>query len=248
MNLENPAGTRGGRSIALLDELRWEERRAAVSWVASIIGHMIGTPLNVIAGRAAMIRAEQGASAAATANVSRIEAQVEKLTHRLRQFIDYLSVPEPAAVTCSVHALVREAISAYELVARERGIVVALRPEKLPETTVERTSTLVALSGLLSLAIRAVDCGSTLELAVDQLGEARVAVALLVPGLVLPQLGFDRLEPPSELANDDPLVAERIQVLSLCSAIVRRHGGRLEVIPGTPVGSALRLECPTGRA
>lgn len=244
MHPENPRVAGTSPPTALLDEARWEERRAAVSWVASIIVHMIGTPLNVIAGRAAMIRAESGA-AAATENAARIEAQVEKLAHRLRQFIDYLSLPEPGRQMQPIDALVHEAISIYEPMARERRILLVVRPERLPRTRVERVSSLIGLTGLLSLAIRAAARETTLRLVVDQASERRVALALFVPGLVLPPLGLAQLQPPSSLGDEDPSVAERIRLLHLFSAVVRRQGGRLEVMPDPPAGSVLRMECPT---
>jgi signal transduction histidine kinase len=244
MNLGNPEGS---QAAALLDELRWEERRRAVSWVASVVAHMIGTPLNVIAGRAAMIRAEPGATAT-EANASRIEAQVEKLAHRLRQFIDGLEPLEPGPDMQPVGALVREAVSAYGSVARDRGLSLVVRPERLPETPVERTSTLVGLTALLSLAIRSAAAGAMIEVAVDELAERTAAIALFVPGLVLPQVELDRLEPPTPLADGDRRVVELIQVLSLCGALVRRYGGRLALIPGTPAGSSIRLQCPSGAA
>jgi signal transduction histidine kinase len=242
----NPDSSWGNEAAAaLLDELRWEERRRAVSWVASIIAHMLGTPLNVIAGRAAMIRAEPGATAT-EANAGRIEAQVEKLAHRLRQFLACLEPPERAPDMQPVGALVRDAASVYGPVARGRGLTLAVRPEKLPETPVERTSTLIALTGLLSLAIRAADAGTTVELAVDELAKGAVAIALFVPGLQLPQVELDRLEPPA--LPEDLQVAERVQTLSFCGAVVRRYGGRLELIPGASVGSVVRLQCPSGVA
>src|SRR5688500_10143930 len=82
------------RLLALLDELRQAERRAAISRVASVIGHLIGTPLNVIAGRAALIRANPSPEAALE-NAQRIEQQVERLALRIRRLIDYLTAPEP---------------------------------------------------------------------------------------------------------------------------------------------------------
>jgi signal transduction histidine kinase len=244
MNSDNGSGK---QAAALLEQVRWEERRRAVSWVAGVVGHMIGTPLNVIAGRAAMIRLEAGVPAAA-ANATRIEAQVEKVAHRLRRFLDHLSPSEAEPDMGPVDALVRDAVAAYRPVAQDRGLALAMRDDGLPDTPVERASTLVALTGLLSLALRAATPGTTIELAVDELSAGAVAVSLWVPGLVLPQVGFDRLEPPTQIADEDSGLAERIQVLSLWGAVVRRHGGHLEVMPGAPGGSVIRLACPPGVA
>ena len=61
--------------LVLLDRLRQAERLAVSSRVASVIGHLIGTPLNVIAGRAALIRANPS-DESTIENARRIEEQV----------------------------------------------------------------------------------------------------------------------------------------------------------------------------
>src|SRR5690606_16565407 len=72
--------------LALLDELRQSERRAAISRVASVIGHLIGTPLNVIAGRAALIRANPTPESAAE-HAAPFAELVERRARRPRRFI-----------------------------------------------------------------------------------------------------------------------------------------------------------------
>src|SRR5688572_33199215 len=79
--------------LALLDNLRQAEVRAASSQVASVIGHMIGTPLNVIVGRAALLRASNPDSM--LEHAQRIEDQAQRLAERFQRLIHYLTVPEP---------------------------------------------------------------------------------------------------------------------------------------------------------
>jgi len=62
--------------------------------VAAAIAHAVGTPLNVISGRAELIRHDPSN---ALAQVARIEEQVKKLATGLRQLVDYLAVPDPRA-------------------------------------------------------------------------------------------------------------------------------------------------------
>src|SRR6185312_4299117 len=81
--------------LALFDHLRQTEIRATSARVASVIGHLIGTPLNVIAGRAALIRSNPSAEYSIE-NARRIEEQVERLAQRIRRLIEYLTAPEPA--------------------------------------------------------------------------------------------------------------------------------------------------------
>src|SRR5262245_48836625 len=86
------------RHLLLAERLRHAERRAAAFRVASAIGHLIGTPLNVIAGRAALIRHAQDPgnlrdAATPADHARRIEEQIERLTVEVRRLIDYLTPP-----------------------------------------------------------------------------------------------------------------------------------------------------------
>lgn len=213
--------------LAMLDDLRQAERRAVSARVAAVIAHLIGTPLHVIAGRASLIRAAP-ADGSVAENARRIEEQVDKLAKRIRALIDYLMAPEAAAKEESVRTVVEGALALYGPIAEVRGLNLKLAGE-VPESSVDGTSALIVLTSLLSLATRVAPRGETAELSVTLGADQRVAFELAVPGLVPPQGRIDSLEPPDqpETAN-----VEALQVLSVCSAIVRRNGGQLEVVPG----------------
>src|SRR5213075_1661068 len=93
--------------LSRLDDLRHAERRAASARMVSVAGHLIGTPLNVIAGRAALIRSNPTPESVEE-NVRRIEEQVERLAQRIRRLIDYFGMGEPEAGSCSVGDLLEE--------------------------------------------------------------------------------------------------------------------------------------------
>ncbi|HTV25894.1 MAG TPA: hypothetical protein VMG12_44660 [Polyangiaceae bacterium] len=78
--------------LELYDALAQHQLREAGAEVAAAIAHAVGTPLNVISGRAELIRHDPSN---ALAQVARIEEQVKKLATGLRQLVDYLAVPDP---------------------------------------------------------------------------------------------------------------------------------------------------------
>src|SRR5690349_5516016 len=78
--------------LELHEGLAQRQLRDAGAEIASAIAHAVGTPLNVISGRAELIRHDP---ANALAQVARIEEQVKKLATGLRQIVDYLAVPDP---------------------------------------------------------------------------------------------------------------------------------------------------------
>lgn len=80
--------------LELYDTLAQQQLREAGAEVAAAIAHAVGTPLNVISGRAELIRHDPSN---ALTQVARIEEQVKKLATGLRQLVDYLAVPDPRA-------------------------------------------------------------------------------------------------------------------------------------------------------
>jgi signal transduction histidine kinase len=227
------------RKLALLDHLRQTELRATSSRVASVIGHLIGTPLNVIAGRAALIRSNPTAEYA-TENARRIEEQVERLAQRVRRLIEYLTAPEPSSESRAVEHIVADALSLYGPVAAQRGLSVLAPTGVLPEVFVDGTSALVVLTSLLSLALRIARRGEVVKMNLTGGGEGMVVFELAVPGMELPKVRIDRLEPPED---DGRIDADRLQALSVCFAIARRNGGSVDVVADPPRGALIRFEC-----
>jgi signal transduction histidine kinase len=224
--------------LARLDWLRSAERRAAISRVASIIAHLIGTPLNVIAGRAALIRANPSAESV-DENARRIEEQVDRLAQRIRKLIEYLTSPEPETEPTPVGILVEEALALYEPIARQRGVTLRTLPGA-PTGTVEGNSTMVILTSLFSLASRHAPSTEIVELSFAPAQDHKLVFELAIPGLTVPNVPIDRLDPPE---NDDQASAEPLQVLSVCYAIARRSGGKLEVVAREAALTAIRFEC-----
>jgi signal transduction histidine kinase len=223
------------RRLAMLDDLRQAERRAVSSRVASVIAHLIGTPLHVISGRASLIRSMPG-DAGVAENARRIEEQVDRLAKRIRALIDYLTAPEPAPEEEDVRAVVEGALSLYAPIAEARGLGLRLAGD-VPEGKVDGTSALIVLTSLFSLATRVAPAGTMSELAVALAEDGRVAFELAVPGLEPPHGRIDSLEPPEQ---PEAVRIEELQVLSVCSAIVRRSGGHLEVTADGPGRAKIR--------
>lgn len=224
--------------LALLDELRNVERREAVSRVASVIAHLIGTPLHVIAGRAALIRSNPQT---AEENARRIEEQVDRLALRIRNLIGYLTSPEPKPRPMRVADLVVEALSLYEPVARHSGISLQCAGQP-PHSMVDGNSAMVVLTSLFSLAVRVANEHETVSLCFDTPQESTVVFLLSLPGFPVLTSPIDRLDPPD---TGESAGAEHIQVLSVCHAIARRTGGKLEVVADAQGCSAIRFECPS---
>ena len=225
--------------LVLNDDLRRAERHAIVSRLSSVFAHLIGTPLNVIAGRAALIKSNPE-SAAVLENATRIEQQVERLAFRIRKLIDYWTSVDVDRGLLPAATIVRDALALHGPVASARRVEIVVEPEQLPERVLERMSTLVVLTNLLSLSTLVAAAGSRIELSITTPDDDSVLFELTVPGFEPPSSRIDRLDPPEE--DHDRSRAERLQVLSVCHAVAEQRGAHLEV--RTADRAQIRLRCP----
>jgi signal transduction histidine kinase len=223
--------------LVLVDELRRAERHAIVSRLSSVFAHLIGTPLNVIAGRAALIRNDPGGVAVAE-NAERIEQQVERLAARIRVLIDYWTRQDFDRRMSSVATILKDALALSRPVAAVRKLAIEVVSAPLPEVQLETMSTLVVLTNLFGLSTVVATPSSAIEV-VARAQEKTVVFELSVPGFVAPSARIDRLDPPENDANGS---GETLQVLSICHAVAERSGARLDLRAGDR--SQIVLRCP----
>ncbi len=226
--------------LARLDDLRQAERRAVSARMVSVAGHLVGTPLNVIAGRAALIRTNptpQGIEE----NVRRIEEQVERLALRIRRLIDYFGLAEPAAAQCSVGEVLEEAVAIYSAVGADKGVTLQANARGLESLQVDGVLTPLVLTTLLSLAVRTAAKGEDVTITLVERGPQMVGFEISCPGLEAPPKSFERLEPPEHGLRYD---AGSLETLWVCVGLARRIGGGLEVTPAASgAGVTLRFDC-----
>jgi two-component system, NtrC family, sensor kinase len=222
------------RRLTQLDELRRQDGRASIARVASTIGHLVGTPLNVIAGRAALIRANPEDAVSVAADAARIEKQVEQLAVRIRALIEFLAVPETPPVVGTVGALLLDVVELYEPIARSRGIAVEHAVSSADAAVVDRNLALCVLTNLVSLVAHEAPpntrlaVGATHVLDANAPGAGFVRFSLLVPGMNVqsPQ----RLHKIEGYESIPATRLNSLQVLSVSSAMADRVGGRLDVV------------------
>jgi signal transduction histidine kinase len=226
--------------LATMDDLRQAERRAASARMVSVAGHLVGTPLNVIAGRAALIRTNPSPEAIEE-NVRRIEEQVERLALRIRRLIDYFGLAEPAAADKTLGQLVEDARVLYAPIAESKHVGLEFATQGLDALQVDGAFAPLVLTTLLSLALRTAVAGQTVALSVSERGPQLVSISLSCPGLEPPPKSFERLEPPEHGLRYD---AGTLETLWVCLGLSRRLGGGLVVAPAADdAGVTVRFDC-----
>jgi len=243
MTAQGPNKLEPAELLARLDALRQAERRAASARMVSVAGHLIGTPLNVIAGRAALIRSNP-APEAVEENVRRIEEQVERLAMRIRRLIDYFGLAEPSGARRSVGDILDECAALYSPIAELAGVGLRVSAHGVEPLMVEASLPPLVLTTLLSLAVRSTLAGQHIELSATELGPKTVAFEVTLPNLQAPPANFERLEPPEHGLRYD---AGALETFWICLGLARRGGGGLSIEKAdAPVGVTVRYECAHG--
>jgi hypothetical protein len=254
--------------LELYDVLAQYQLRDAGAEVAAAIAHAVGTPLNVISGRAELIRHDPSN---ALAQVTRIEEQVKKLATGLRQLVDYMAQPEPPALQRASAAkraadvplarpaappahpsvtepTVVEAQAVLDDLARlvaplasNGGVELLIEPKAVEGARVDRWHALGTLTALVTGALR--------HAAGQAKGRAPAAAVRLGASIADQGVMFE-LEVPGltliegwqlEHFQARPVAVdcpEFFRTLSICAAVVRGHGGRL-LAERSPKGDAV---------
>jgi signal transduction histidine kinase len=227
--------------LVRLDMLRQEERRTASARVVAVIGHLIGTPLNVMAGRAALIRSDPTADNVLE-NARRIEEQVERLSQQVRRLVDYFGAPTPAPEHEALSQILDESLALYRPIASQRGLTIDLEPHDLGGARINCALGRLSLCTLLSLATRTTPSGQAITVSVTEAGPRRLVVQVALPGVQAPASRFERLEVPEWPGHYD---ADVLEVLSICASLARSGGGGLQVVPSaSEQGALVRFEWP----
>jgi signal transduction histidine kinase len=226
--------------LARLDELRHAERRAAGAHLVAVAGHLVGTPLNVIAGRAALIRSNPTPEGIEE-NLRRIEDQVERLAQRIRRLIDYFSLAADSSEQRSIDRIFEDCDALYRPVADRAAVELQLDAQDTGVLSVSASWTLLALTMLISLGLRTAKSGQVVRLTATEHGPRLAAFDLTLPGLPPPPHNFERLEAPEHGARYD---VGSLETLWICLGLARRLGGSLSVAGDGDGGTNVRFECP----
>ena len=109
--------------LALETRLRQSEKLATIGQMAAEIAHEVGTPLNVIGGRARALGKKAGDPAEVEKNVEIIQAQVGRITKIINQVLDFSRKRGPTVTRVPLPAVVTEALEFLSETIHKQEIV-----------------------------------------------------------------------------------------------------------------------------
>jgi signal transduction histidine kinase len=238
-----------------VEQLRHRDRLALVGQVASGIAHEVGTPLNVIAGRARLITEPDTTSEEARTHAHVVLDQSERVTATIRQLLDFARRRGPQHARINLHDVARRVLELLGPFATKRQVELLLLPwSVLPIAAVDATQIEQALSNLIMNAVQAIKERGVVKVRVDVVTTAspdcgpsvsaseHVALSVEDNGAGIAPENLQRIFEPfftTQRAGEGTGLG-----LSITREIVRDHGGWIAVESQPWRGSRFTIYLP----
>lgn len=231
--------------------LRYGARLETVGQLAAGFAHELGTPLNVILGRARMISRGQVKGDAAVESAEIIARQAMRMTELVRSLLTFArSRPSPTG-RVDVGRMLRQSRDLLQPLAHKRRVTIELPAPTAAAVTGDASDVQQALTNVIINAIDAMPDGGTVRVSLEERGglhpDLRVAgrwqgVRICDEGQGIPEMLRERIFDPFFTTKD--VGAGTGLGLSVAYGIVRDHDGWIDVGDSEPRGASVTLWLP----
>jgi signal transduction histidine kinase len=247
-------GERGVQArLQLETRLRQSEKLATIGQMAAEIAHEVGTPLNVIGGRARTLSKKSGDAAEVSKNAGIISGEVERITKIIRQVLDFSRKRGPTVTEVPLAAVVKEALEFLRQVTERQAIQLDVRAT--PELSVPGDPDQIqqVCLNLFMNAIHAMPDGGTLRIASERVTRRKEGLDLSAPapyamleisdtGPGIPDGDREKIFEPFFTTKDEGQGTGL--GLAVSYGIVKDHDGWIEVDSPPAGGAVFRVFLP----
>jgi two-component system NtrC family sensor kinase len=147
--------------LAAVEQLRHADRLMTVGKLASGMAHEIGTPLNIISGRAEMLLL--GDSSPEDKDVARIiRVESHRIAEIIRQLLDFARKHTPQKQPVELRAIALRTLTLLGPMAEKRGVVLGMAPASVGQrASVDDGQIQQVLANLVTNALQATAAGGS---------------------------------------------------------------------------------------
>ncbi|MGE3540353.1 MAG: ATP-binding protein [Candidatus Tectimicrobiota bacterium] len=225
-------------------EMQRADRLALVGQLASGLAHEIGTPLNVIAGNAELLRMQLQDQQVSTAELDAIIEHVERITYLVEQLLTFARAQPRAMTPCDLHIPLSNAIRLLESRFRREGIDLTLDlPADLPPIWGAKEQLEQVFLNLLVNAWHAMPAGGDLTIRAYTTGDTGVRVTFQDTGAGIASADLPRVFEPFYSTKGDKGTGLG---LAICRQIVENHCGSIQLDSTPGVGTTVTIDLVHG--
>jgi signal transduction histidine kinase len=240
--------------LGLEQRLRQSEKLATIGQLSAEIAHEVGTPLNVIGGRARSLKRKAVDPDEVIKNAQIIADQADRITKIIQQMLDLSRSRSPERTQVDLARTVGDALSLLEYQIERHGVLVegTVDPD-LPPVLGDTDALQQVFINLIHNAIQAMTEGGTLTVAGRSLRRRKEGLDLAPPQLyVAVSIGDTGAGIPEEQRRQifDPFYSTKRRGegtglgLTVVQGIAKAHDGWIEVQAAEPSGSVFTVFLP----
>jgi signal transduction histidine kinase len=242
--------------LALEQRLGQTEKLATIGQLAAEIAHEVGTPLNVIAGRARSIQRKSRDPEAVEKNASIVAEQTARITRIIQRLLDFtrrkVGTTAPASVNLNELALTTMELLHGQFSAAKVHTRLE-RAEGLPRVSGDSDRLQQVLINLMLNAVQAMPDGGTLLVETQTVKRTRpgldsapeqtfISFSVSDTGIGIPADIKDKIFDPFYTTKEGQ--GGTGLGLAVCSGIVKEHDGWIDVETGAQGGTVFRVFVP----
>lgn len=230
------------------------EKQSAIGRLAAGLAHEIGTPLNVISGRAELLLEEfGGTSPRATQALNVIVTQIERITGLVGQLLDFAREHTPARGLIPLDEVVGAVLELLERSLEKAGIEIrAHLPASLPRVRADKNQMQQVFLNLLMNSIDAVVLDPDrsakgrghILVAAEAVSRTVVRVRVEDDGLGIEPAHLDKVFDP--FFSTKPVGTGTGLGLAVVYGIVTEHGGTIDIQSRWTRGTTVTFTLPAG--
>lgn len=237
--------------LELERSLRQSEKLATIGQLASGLAHEIGTPLNIIGGRAELIKRRFNDREVAQKNLDIIIQQTERITKIIQQLLGFVRKKKPGQTALTIPPLLETTLDFFEYeIQKQKVKVVKELKEDLPHVTGDPDQLQQVFSNLILNAIQSMPGGGELHLSTSSKWLSKeglednqslyVEVCVKDTGVGMAREVLENIFHPFFTTKN----AGTGLGLMVTQGIIRDHEGWIEVISEVGAGSTFKVYLP----
>ena len=204
---------------------------------AAGLAHETRNPLNIVRGLAQMIHQHEGTPKVMRQNARDITEEVDLVTERLSQFMDYSKPLEVSLASVDLNDVIEDVIRVLESDRHDKGVEFSLSG---PSLTVRADAPLLrqVLFNLMLNALQALSGGGEVEIAIKRHGQRQATIEVSDSGLgVSEELREEIFRPYFTNTEKGTGLG-----LAIVQQIVLAHQWNIECIPSPSGGALFRID------
>jgi PAS domain S-box-containing protein len=223
-------------------EMQRADRLALVGQLAAGLAHEIGTPLNVIAGNAELLRQDLLAQHLTVTELETIVAQADRITHLMERLLTFARAREQQTEPLPLHTPLSRALHLMEPRFRREAITVVVEvPAELPLVWGVSDQLEQVFLNIFVNAWHAMPTGGTVTIQAGPTDDQRVQITFQDTGCGMSPAALARAFEPFYSTKGDQGTGLG---LAICRQIVDNHRGTIHLDSTPGAGTIVTITLP----